>query len=125
MKSIRNFFNDNFKELELLALKTSGGADKSLSDQPFIRSTINTYRKQNLSFKEKVKIFLQSKMKPIFLLLSFLYNWKSRLTELFLNAPRYSFAERSINYDEDICMDIRVVLRLSSAKKATDGLNTN
>ena len=116
MKSIANFFNDNFKELELLALKTSGGADKSLSDQPFIRSTINTYRKQKLSLKGKVKKFLQSKMKPIFLLLSFLYN---------LNAPRYSFAERSINYDEDICMDIRVVLRLSSAKKATDGLNTN
>ena len=103
--------------MELLALKTSEGVDKSLTDQSIIRNVRNTYHKQNLSFKGKVKKFLQNKMKPIFLLLSFLYNWKSRLAELFLNAPRYSFAERSINYDEDINQTIRVVLRLSSARK--------
>ena len=117
MKSIRNFFNDNFKELELLALKTSEGVDKSLTDQSIIRNVRNTYHKQNLSFKGKIKNFLQSKMKLIFLVLSFLYNWKSRFAELFLNAPRYSFAARSINYDEDIGNTIRVVLRLGSARK--------
>jgi hypothetical protein len=100
MKNIKKFFNDNFKNLDLLTLKTSGGIDYKLSNSRKIK-----WHYPKSSIKNKLKKLLLGRFKPIYLFLKFLYN---------LNKPRYDFMNtHPINYDEDIGVDIRAVLRLN------------
>ena len=102
MENIKKFFNDNFKELDLLTLKTSGGIDYKLLDSSKIK-----WHHPKSSIKNKLKKLLLSRSKPIYLFLKFLYN---------LNKPKYEVTNtHPINYDEDIGVDIRAVLRLNKS----------
>ena len=105
LKSFRNFFKSNFKDLEIVDLFTSGDEwvnPDNLQEDESGNLILPPSRKSDLGKLKLIKEFLRENFYLLFAALRYIYNF---------NKPEYDFSSFSVNHVEDTHNDCRVILR--------------